>query len=139
MAIVYTVIEILKLFVNEELISLSEQKQVDTEVLASIFDQAAATGFTTQVKDLSYLNAFGMKTPTSIKELWITLLEKIPASTPYQKVNREVINTIISEGSLSERIIRVLGADVSEKGIKRVYHQLSVCLKENKLFIPNHV
>ncbi len=139
MAIVSTVIEILKLFVDEKLISLSQQKQVDTEVLASIFDQAAATGFATQVKDLSYLNAFGMKTPTSIKELWIKLLEKIPALTPYQKVNREVINTIISEGSLSERIIRALGADVSEKGIKRVYHQLSVCLKENKLFIPNHV
>lgn len=139
MAIVSTVIEILKLFVDEKSISLTEQKKMDTEVLAIIFDQAAVTGFATQVNDLSYLAAFGLKSTVSIKEIWSELLEKIPTTTPYQKANREIINTIISHGSLSERIIQALGADVSETGIKKVYYQLSTCLKENKLFIPNHV
>jgi len=139
LAIVSTVIEILKLFVDEKTISLAEQMKMDTEVLATIFDQTAITGFATEVNDSAYLDAFGIKTPTSAKDIWVTLLEKIPALTPYQKKNREVINTILKEGSLAERIIHALDNDVSEQRIKKIYYQLSVCLAENKLFIPNYV
>lgn len=136
MAIVSTVIEILKLFVDEKLVSLDQQMKMETEVLATLFDQAASTGLATQVSNLSYLETFGIKSQGTIKDIWIKLLAKIPATTAFQKVNREIINTILTQGSLSERIIRALGADVSEPGIKKVYHQLSTCLMENKLFIP---
>jgi gamma-glutamyl:cysteine ligase YbdK (ATP-grasp superfamily) len=136
MAIVNTVINVLKLFVDEKLISLAEQKKMDTEVLASIFDKAATRGFATHISDLSYLAAFGIKSPASIKEIWIGLLKMIPAESSYQKKNRAIINSILTEGCLSERIIRALNNDVSEQTIKKVYHQLSICLKENKLFIP---
>jgi carboxylate-amine ligase len=139
MAIVSTVIEILQLIVDEKLMPLDQQMKMDTESLASIFDQAAVTGFATQVDDFRYLKFFGIKTTVSIKEIWIKLLEKIPATTSYQKSNREIINTIISKGSLSDRIISALENDVSEQRIKKIYHQLSVCLAENKLFTSNHV
>ncbi|PZR39217.1 MAG: hypothetical protein DI538_07390, partial [Azospira oryzae] len=44
------------------------------------------------------------------------------------------LSVIFTEGTLSERIIKATNR--SEAAIPKVYHQLSDCLAQNKMFIP---
>ena len=44
------------------------------------------------------------------------------------------LNTIQEEGTLSDRILKSLDGDFSRENLKKVYKQLALCLKENKMF-----
>jgi gamma-glutamyl:cysteine ligase YbdK (ATP-grasp superfamily) len=134
LAIVTLVVETLKLLISENFTRLSEQKIIETEALANLFDRAAIRGLSSPVEDLSILAAFGLKTPSTIKEIWKAILLKIPDSTN-QSDYRKIIKSILENGSLSERILHALENDSSLKNMETVYRRLSVCLQENKLFI----
>ncbi len=134
LAIVTLVVETLKLLISENFTRLSEQKIIETEALVNLFDRAAIRGLSSPVEDLSILAAFGLKTPSTIKEIWKAILLKIPDSTN-QSDYRKIIKSILENGSLSERILHALENDSSLKNMETVYRRLSVCLQENKLFI----
>ena len=134
LAIVTLVVETLKLLISENFTRLSEQKIIETEALANLFDRAAIRGLSSPVEDLSILAAFGLKTPSTIKQIWKAILLKIPDSTN-QSDYRKIIKSILENGSLSERILHALENDSSLKNMETVYRRLSVCLQENKLFI----
>ncbi|MBK8292720.1 MAG: glutamate--cysteine ligase [Flammeovirgaceae bacterium] len=134
LAIVTLVVETLKLLISENFTRLSEQKIIETKALANLFDRAAIRGLSSPVEDLSILAAFGLKTPSTIKQIWKAILLKIPDSTN-QSDYRKIIKSILENGSLSERILHALENDSSLKNMETVYRRLSVCLQENKLFI----
>lgn len=134
-AIVNTVVEILKLLTMERFISLDEQKKISTESLATLFDQSAITGLATRIDNKNFMKAFDLSSSATIKEIWQHILKHIPTEN-YPESNRTLIQTILEQGSLSERIIRALEQDQSERNILSIYQRLSVCLAENKLFIP---
>jgi len=136
LAIVNLVVETLQLLVSEKLISLDDQMKMDTHMLAQLFDKTTITGLSTLVEDKSFLSAFGMDSPVSVKEVWKSILKNIPGTSAYQKANRTIINTILEQGCLSERILRELGSTSAPEKIESVYKKLSSCLAENKLFIP---
>lgn len=134
-AIVNTVVEVLKLLVNEKFSTLAEQKKLNTEMLATLFDQSALAGFATRVDDKDFLNAFGLRSSATLKEIWQHILNHIPSKN-FPEPAQRLIQTILEQGNLSERIIKVVGKDHSEKNILSIYRKLSACLAENKLFIP---
>lgn len=136
LAIVNLVIETLQLLVSEKLISLDDQMKMDTHVLAQLFEITTITGLSTLVADKSFLSAFGLDSPVSVKEVWKSILKNIPTTSGYQKTNRAIIQTILEQGCLSERILRTLGSESAPEKIESVYKKLSSCLAENKLFIP---
>jgi gamma-glutamyl:cysteine ligase YbdK (ATP-grasp superfamily) len=136
LAIVNTVVETLQWLVAEKPISLKEQMKMDTDELSNIFDKTMATGLASQIENISYLASFGLSTPSTVADVWKNILASIPATSAYQKINRQIINTILNQGSLSERILRALEGDFSKEKILLVYKKLSICLEENKLFIP---
>lgn len=136
LAIVNLVVETLQLLVSENLISLGDQMKMDTHMLAQLFDKTTITGLSTLVEDKSFLSAFGLDSPVSVKEVWKSILKNIPTTSAYQKANRAIINTILDQGCLSERILRALGSTSTPEKIESVYKKLSSCLAENKLFIP---
>ncbi|MBP9872268.1 MAG: glutamate--cysteine ligase [Nitrosomonas sp.] len=135
LAIVTLVVETLKLLISEKFTRLREQKIIETDALANLFDRAAITGLATPVENLSILAAFGLKAPSTIKEIWKAILINIPDTTTYQSHCRKIIETILEKGSLSERILHALKNDSSIKNMETIYHRLGVCLQENKLFI----
>lgn len=135
LAIVNLVVETLKLFVSEKFISLGEQKQIKTDSLFNLFNRAIITGLTTRVEDATVLAAFGMKTSCTIKEIWQAMLLHMPDKTGYQGQWLKIIESILENGSLSERILHALEHDASLKNMETVYRRLSLCLQENKLFI----
>lgn len=136
LAIVNLVVETLQLLVSEKLISLDDQMKMDTHMLAQLFDKTTITGLSSPVEDKSFLSAFGLDSPVSVKEVWKSILKNIPGTSAYQKANRTIINTILEQGCLSERILRALGSTSAPEKIESVYKKLSSCLAENKLFIP---
>lgn len=136
LAIVNLVVETLQLLVSEKLISLDDQMKMDTHMLSQLFDKTTITGLSTLVEDKSFLSAFGLDSPVSMKEVWKSILKNIPGTNAYQKANQTIINTILEQGCLSERILRELGSTSAPEKIESVYKKLSSCLAENKLFIP---
>lgn len=134
-AIVNTVIETLKLLTNEVFTSLNAQKKLSTEMLATLFDQSAVTGLATPVDDKDFLKAFYLSSSATIKKIWQHILKHIPAEN-YTESTRSLILIILEQGCLSERIVKSLRQDHSEKNILSIYQKLSICLAENKLFIP---
>lgn len=136
LAIVNLVVELLKALVNEKFCSLQDQMKMDTNVLAALLDKTSLSGRQTQIEDLPYLAAFGLSSPATAGELWKHILTKIPATTFYDKKWHSVIHTLLDQGSLSERIISSLHPDTSPDRIKSIFKELSVCLAQNRMFVP---
>jgi len=136
LAIVNTVIETLQWLVAEKSMPLKDQMKMDTVELSNIFDKTMATGLASQIENISFLASFGLSTPSTVADVWKNILASIPATSAYQKMNRQIINTILNQGSLSERILRALEGDFSKENILFVYKKLGLCLEENKPFIP---
>lgn len=136
MAIVSTVIDTLKLLVSERLISLKDQMNMGTHMLAQLFDETTVTGLSTPVVDKSFLSAFGLPAPASIKEVWQKILTHISATSTYQKSQQAIIHNILEQGSLSERILRSLTSEITSEKIHSVYRRLGACLEENEFFKP---
>lgn len=135
LAIVNTVVKLLKALVEEKFCSLNNQMKMDTQMLSGMLDQIAIHGGQTRIENSAYLTAFGLSSPVTAKALWKYLLSNIPANTYYDKKSREIIHTVLDHGSLAERIIRSLNEDHSLENIKIIYRQLSKCLSENTMFI----
>ncbi len=135
LAIVNTVVQLLKALVEEKFCNLNVQMKMDTQMLSGMLDQIAIHGGQTRIENQDYLAAFGLSSPMTAKAVWKHLLSEIPANIYYDKKSREIIHTILDNGSLAERIIRSLNEDYSLENIKIVYTRLSKCLSENTMFI----
>jgi len=136
LAIISLVIELLKALVNDKFIDLEKQMKIKTETLVPIYEQAVAQGQDTLIDNPLYLEVFGIYQPTTMKELWRIILKKMielnPSLAQWQKPAYE---TILNQGSLSQRIVKTLNDDYSIDNIKNVYRQLSGCLNQNRMFI----
>ncbi len=135
LAIVNTVVQLLKALVEEKFCSLNDQMKMDTQILSGLLDQMSIHGGQTRIENSNYLAAFGLSSPMTANALWKQLLSEIPADSYYDKKSQEIIHSILDRGSLAERIIRSLNDDHSIENIKNVYRQLSKCLSENTMFI----
>ena len=133
-AICVLIIEVLKLLVNEDTTSLKKQKKWLKQDLYSIFNAVIKDGEVYNILNLDYLELFGIKQVTNVKNVWhhLYMLVKENITKDHQKA----LEIIFNHGTLSTRIVKALNQDVSVKNIELVYNQLAKCLEENKLFIP---
>lgn len=133
-AICALIIEVLKLLVNEDTTRLKKQKKWLKQDLFSILNAVIKDGEVYNISNLDYLELFGIKQASSVKNVWQQLytLVKDNISKDYQNA----LEVIFNHGTLSTRIVNALNHDVSVKNIELVYKQLATCLEENKMFIP---
>ena len=132
LAIAFVIIESLKNFVNEKLIKYEAQKQWTENSLAAIYNNVIKNGEDTIITDENYLTIFNLPPKSSAKNILEKLISEIDF-TGFEEF-KTVIDTMISKGTLSTRIIKRLNHDFSELNIVSVYKNLADCLKENKLF-----
>jgi len=138
LAIVALVIETLKALVNEEFASFEIQKEWSEDSLAEIFNQTVKHAQKANITNIKYLEIFGLHSAATALEVWKKIMQHL--STSKNSVIerwRPQISTILSQGTLADRILIALDDDFSEKSIKHVYARLSECLEKNKMFIPN--
>ena len=85
------------------------------------------------ISDKAYLESFGLAGQGSISaaNLWCYLAEQID-------IENELAATfaaIVKQGSLAKRILKSLGGEITRPNLKKVYRELSDCLRENRLFL----
>jgi gamma-glutamyl:cysteine ligase YbdK (ATP-grasp superfamily) len=136
MAIVNLVIETIKAFVSEKFLDVENQMKWKTETLAQLLEKTTDHAQNVVIDHTDYLAVFGFpdKSATAA-QLWRHIVDRIVRSGngSLEKWKRE-IDVILTEGTLSQRILKALGNDHSSENIKKVYRQLSGCLAQNKMF-----
>lgn len=132
LAIAVLIIEVLKLLVSEELVSLEDQKEWHEDELFAILDQVIEHAEETVITNQAYLAAFDLAPSVTVKEVWKKLYSLVYDTIPEKY--RGIIETLLEKGSLSTRILKATGENPSEKKISEVYRELGKCLQENRLF-----
>jgi len=138
LAVVALVIETLKALVNEEFLKLEAQKLWDADSLLRIFNQTIKFGQKAEIVNIEYLKIFGLTSIASALDVWKQIVDRLTASNNPSIIKwMPQISTILTQGTLADRILIALKGDFSEKSIKRVYRNLSDCLATNEMFQPN--
>ncbi|GAA4815229.1 glutamate-cysteine ligase family protein [Litoribaculum gwangyangense] len=133
-AICILIIEVLKLLVNEKLVSLENQKTWTKENLFKILNPTIEEGENYKIENMSFLKIFNLDKVSTVKEVWQNFYNLV--KNDIDKTFQEAIETILNHGTLSTRILQAINDDFSEAHIKKVYKKLANCLQENKLFMP---
>jgi glutamate---cysteine ligase / carboxylate-amine ligase len=139
LAVVYSIVNVLKLLINGKWIKLNEQIKWDEERLSQIFLKIIKEGEDTIIEDEEYLRVFNYNEykKNTAKDLWKYLIEqvKIANDIPGESWIKN-IEMILNHGSLSSRIIKSLNGNYSGNNIFNTYMKLSESLAANKMFIP---
>lgn len=133
LAILATVVAVLKKLVNESWSSTEAQTAWHEDALADIFLQVIKEGENTMIEDAAYLQMFGMEDePMTAGELWAFLLPEIREELSLEQY--DIISRIIGLGTLSNRIKKAIGDNPDTETIREVYRKLSACLQNNQVF-----
>lgn len=133
-AIAVLIIEALKLLVSEEMLSLEDQKDWHEEDLFEIFNLVVKDAESATINNLRYLNVFDISSEITAGDLWKKIFNRVEEQISAK--HRKILKVLLEKGSLSARILKSLGGDLSEEKILKVYEELSNCLAENRMFIP---
>lgn len=133
-AIAAFIIEVLKLLVSEELVSLEDQKSWHENELFEIFDEVIKNAENTLVTNKRFLAIFDLQKDADVRKIWKKLYEMVGDKLSME--HQKHIEFILQNGSLSTRILKALRNDFSHDKIKKVYSRLAECLGENRMFRP---
>lgn len=136
-AIVATIVALIRALVEEHWISFESQKKWDVEELAPIFLEIVESAEDTMISNSKYLTAMGMPNlnKCTARELWQNLQEKIfPDVVQYKQYWKPTLDLLFQQGTLSSRILRAVGENPTKEDLFRVYEQLTDCLRHGKLF-----
>lgn len=133
-AIAAFIIEVLKLLVSEELVSLVDQKSWHEDELFLIFDEVIKNAETTLITNKKYLAIFDLDKEVDVKTIWKKLYELVGGKLSAGQ--QDHIEFILQNGSLATRILKALRNDFEIENIKKVYGRLADCLQENRMFRP---
>ena len=133
-AVAVLIIEVLKLLVSEELVSLEDQMSWHEDELFKIFNTVIVEAEETKIENELYLNIFDLEAPCSAGNVWLKLYYLV--KDEISNKHRETIEFILENGSLSTRIVKSLEGDLSADNINIVYSRLARCLSHNTLFLP---
>jgi gamma-glutamyl:cysteine ligase YbdK (ATP-grasp superfamily) len=126
---------VLRALVEERASPLAAQQQPATERLAALLLEVIRDGGATRITDREYLAALGIgaRGACRVAELWALLLERAPAAVAPSFA--AVLEVILEQGCLAERIVRAAGREASRERLAAVYRELCACLDGDRLFL----
>jgi len=135
-AIARLVIDVLKRLVDETWTPLDRQQRVAVTPLETVLLRAIRDGEAAVIEDADYLAHFGFAPgqPATAAELWRHLADGArdaalrPGGESYAP-----LQTVLSEGTLSRRILKALSSGTS---LKEVYGRLADGLAAGRMFVP---
>ncbi|MBI4844283.1 MAG: glutamate--cysteine ligase [Nitrospirae bacterium] len=135
-AIAEIVISVLKLLVSEKWSGYEEQKAWGVNALLPFFKRALRDSGNAVIDNARYLEMFGfMGKKATANELWKHLIMEARKRALISAESIEILNIITEEGTLSQRILRSLGINLSHKRLETVYEKLCECLEKNRPFV----
>lgn len=137
MAILTLVIETIKGLVNQKFIDFESQMKWKTEVLAQLLDKTSEKAGGAVIDNREFLQVFGFTGSTATAlELWRHITDRLMrAGNTAISTGRRELDVVLSQGSLSERIVRALGGDYSTENITATFRRLCDCLAQNRMFL----
>ena len=137
MAILSLVIETIKALVSQKFVDFESQMKWKTDFLAQLLEKTSEKAQSVVIDNREFLNAFGFPgNAASTAELWAHITERlVRAGSVSIATARREIDVVLNEGTLSQRIIKALGKDVSRENITVVYKHLADCLAQDKMFL----
>lgn len=135
-AILYLVVAVLKQLVAEQWCDFTTQFSWEEDKLAKIFVDVVKSGQAAVIDDTEYLRSFGLKQDyCTARDLWLHIFNVIMLRdqitfAPFS----QVINTILTQGNLSERILQNLQRE--KFNLPKIYGELARCLQEGRIYIP---
>jgi gamma-glutamyl:cysteine ligase YbdK (ATP-grasp superfamily) len=107
----------------------------DTKLLKQLFEQAIKTGLETPVENRELLKQWQLpQRSVNINEIWSILIEQVSSELTHRQ--QSALELILSQGNLSQRILKAAGKDNTAQSLKRIYKQLASCLLSNQQFTP---
>lgn len=137
LAIISFVVTVLKSLVNGKW-SPSRQADWSEEELEKIFLAVLKDGLDAVIESPAYALLFGLpKQSIVVRELLHHLLLQTANDLRHENLGSvDIIETILIQGNLSERIIKALSGEVTIENIALVYQQLATCLQKGEIFLP---
>lgn len=136
MAIVRLVTEAIRFFLEEKTIRFEEQMEARMEILCGILEDVMVSGRNTEVFSSEYLAFFGLDEVCTVGNIWQHLFQKLSNDPlrPLAMYEHE-LSVILEQGSLSERILTVVGEKPGTEELVFMWRRLIDCLEQNRLFI----
>ena len=107
-----------------------------THPLKALYDQTKVNGLTTSIDDKELLCQWQLKRAVSnCRDIWSQLIEQI--SHHLDQDSQRALEYILSQGNLSERLLKASGPKLSQNALMSIYRQLGHCLLTNQLFNPS--
>lgn len=131
-AVCVLIIEAVKLLVYTSKAPLNIQKSFSKELLYEILNTCIKNGENALISNIEFLNIFELKQTTSAQNIWKVIFNVTKSNIDPSHYN--AIETILEAGTLSSRILKAIGNDVTKNNIKQVYNSLANCLNTNKMF-----
>ncbi|HTF20235.1 MAG TPA: glutamate-cysteine ligase family protein [Chryseolinea sp.] len=136
LAIASLVIALIKALASERLVDREAQMHWKTDALAELLDLTVAKGGDALIENAEYLEMFGLHAKTaSAASLWKHLLQWLEvAGESSLHSYHDAFDVILDKGTLAKRLLSALGPQPSSDALLESYHQLAVCLAENKMY-----
>lgn len=132
LAIAMVMVEVLKWMISN--LNLAQLKELHEDDLLIILNETILAAEEAKIDSIEFLEVFGLAEKSyTARQIWQFLVEKVKGNL--NKETQETLQLMLTNGSLSTRILNALKGDVSEENIFKVYRELAVCLQENKLFV----
>lgn len=134
LAILNIIVATLKAIVNEKWQDFSQQVLLSEQRLQKILLDAIKFGMNTKIEDKMYLEIFGIKKHSiTMADLWEIIAKQVLNFSEDQNAIR-VLDIILDQGNLAERIIAALQKNFTKEKITQVYQNLASCLQEGEIF-----
>ncbi len=132
-AVAAAAVAIIKGFIEERWTSWQAQKQISTDFLSALFLQSIKTADATLMPG-EYLACFGRKSSDvhTARELWKSLLHEV---CPQPGIWQQPWEIMLTQGTLSQRILCAVKNDTTRSHLTKIYEQLSQCLANNRPFL----
>lgn len=132
LAIVASVVEVVRALVEERWETYCDQRAWPTERLADIFLDCVRTSDRTVISDMGFLHALGWSGgPCAARDLWRHLYDTVmPGASAAAREAALPLEFILEHGTLARRILNA----VERTAIEATYTRLAECLRDGRLF-----
>lgn len=132
LAVLRTVVAVLRDLAAETQVSLAAQKAVPVVPLKALLDDTIAKGENAAVTDVLLLQAAGLKGPASAGEWWRAQMARLDPGASASEEERAALETYRRHGSLARRLA---AAWQSGRDVPSLYRSLAEGAPENRMFV----
>ncbi|MCF3651125.1 glutamate-cysteine ligase family protein [Synoicihabitans lomoniglobus] len=133
LAVLRTIIALLRELVAETHVPLAAQQSIDVEPLRALFDATVEQGAAALVAEPTVLRACGVATPVSAGELWRQVIARLDPCATASPAEQNALAVIAAHGPLAGRMTRAFEAGET---LDSIYRRLATGVATNAMFQP---